>query len=233
MSTRPKADTDERPDFIKALAIFAIFGCAVFAVSILIADFVVPNHDWVADTISDLGAGRYEFIVDIGIYAFSASFLALALLAAHSHLGGWAWSGGIVGLAILALVIFLVGARNEYGDNDSEGVVIHVYLVYALGVLIAVTPLLLAAGAKTIANSHQQALIGFSAVWAVSAPIFFMLPNSIDGIYERYLGLLAFLLVVVLVRLFLHRAKTLSGEQSQREPQNATNAKQSAAAARA
>ena len=63
----------ERPGLVRLLAWYAIFGCILFSGMILIADFVVPGHDWIADTISDLGAGEYEYIVDIGIYAFSAS----------------------------------------------------------------------------------------------------------------------------------------------------------------
>jgi len=84
-----------------ALGWYAVAGCIIFAVSILITDFVVPDHDWTADTISDLGAGRYEFIVDIGIYAFSTSLICIALLAAHVHMGGWGWSLGIIGIALL------------------------------------------------------------------------------------------------------------------------------------
>jgi len=67
-------------------------------------------------------------------------------MAAHLHLGNWRWSVGIVGLALLGLIVFLIGARNEYGDNDNEGVVIHIYLVYALGILMAVVPALMAQG---------------------------------------------------------------------------------------
>ena len=83
-------------DFVAALGCFAIVGCVVFTVSILIADMVVPNHDWIADTISDLGAGKYEFIVDIGLYTFSTALIALALLTAHVDMAGrgvepWVW----------------------------------------------------------------------------------------------------------------------------------------------
>jgi hypothetical protein len=117
-------DTHLQPSFMTALGCFALLGCILFGLAILIADFVVPHHDWIADTISDLGAGKYEFIVDIGIYAFAASLISIALLAAHDHLGGLRWSFGAVGFAVLGLIVFLVGARNEYGDNDSDGWVI-------------------------------------------------------------------------------------------------------------
>lgn len=207
-SATPKVD--DEPLLMIVLGWYAIVGCIVFSVAILVADFVVPDHDWIADTISDLGAGKYEFIVDIGIYAFSASLISIALLAAHVHMGGWGWSVGIVGLAILGLLVFLIGARNEYGDNDSEGVVIHIYLVYALGLIMALVPWLMSDGASRAGRHYSRILIGISIIWTISAPIFFFLPNTIDGIYERYLGLIAFALVWTLARLFINRGKALN-----------------------
>ncbi len=203
-------NSNPQPALLRWLSYYAIAGCAIFAVSILVADFVVPDHDWIADTISDLGAGRYEFIVDIGIYAFSASLLAIALLAAHLHLGGPRWSLGIVGLGALALIVFLIGARNEYGDNDSEGVVIHVYLVYVLGILMSAVPWLMSGGAYRVGTGYGQALVAISIVWTVSAPVFFFLPTEIDGIYERYLGLIAFALVATFARLFIQSSRLLA-----------------------
>lgn len=191
-----------RPGLVGALSLYAGLGCAIFALSILIADFVVPDHDWIADTISDLGAGKYEFIVDIGIYAFSAALIAIALLAAHLHLGDRSWSFGLVGFALLALIVFLVGARNEYGDADQDGVVIHIYLVYALGVLQFLIPLAMAKGAATHSLVHGRILLGLALLWLVSAPAFFFLPTDVDGLYERYLGLIAMATVVTLAHLF-------------------------------
>jgi len=201
------ASPKPRPGLLLALGCYAIFGCALFALSILIADFVVPDHDWIADTISDLGAGRYEFIVDIGIYAFSASLIAIALAAAHLHLGGWRWSAGLLGLAIMGLIVFLVGARNEYGDADQDGTVIHIYLVYGIGVLTLLVPWSMAKGAARAHPLYGRILVGLSLLWLVSAPPFFFLPTGIDGIYERYLGLIAMAAVVTLGHLFIRHAK--------------------------
>lgn len=200
-----------KPAFMNALAWYTILGCIIFGITILIADFVVPDHDWVADTISDLGAGKYEFIVDTGIYAFSTSLIAVALLAAHDHLGGASWSFGTVGFAVIGLIVFLVGARNEYGDNDRDGVVIHIYLVYALGFLMAILPIAMTGGARRVGPVYARVLIGSSILWTVSAPVFFFLPDNMDGIYERYLGLVAFSVVVTMALLFMRRADTLSG----------------------
>ncbi|WP_411233016.1 DUF998 domain-containing protein [Marivita sp. S0852] len=195
---------------MQILAGFALLGCVVFAVSILIADWVVPDHNWIADTISDLGAGEYEFIVDIGIYTFSAALIAIALLSAHQHLGGSGWSVGLVAFALLGLIVFLVGARNEYGDSDRDGVVIHRFLVYALGLLMAAAPALMAPGAAQVSRVHSRVLIALSILWCLSAPIFFFLPTSIDGLYERGLGLIAFAVVGTLAHLFYLLSKERS-----------------------
>ncbi|WP_299417727.1 DUF998 domain-containing protein [uncultured Sulfitobacter sp.] len=195
-----------RSTLIRVLGIYAILGCAAFVTSIFIADFIVPDHDWMADTISDLGAGKYEFIVDIGIYAFSGALISIALLSAHLHLGGKRWSVGVVGFAVLGLIVFLVGARNEYGDSDNEGIVIHRYLVYAIGALLMALPLLMMDGAKRISDIYRPVFIAIAVVWTVSAPVFFFLPDGIDGIYERYLGAIAIFFVCCMAHLFLRLA---------------------------
>lgn len=207
MSIRDSVTSEGRPELVRFLAYYAIFGCVAFAISILIADWVVPNHDWIADTISDLGAGKYEFIVDIGIYSFSGSLIAIALLSAHVHWGGRGWSLGIVGFAILGLIVFLVGARNEYGDSDNEGVVIHQYLVYVLGFLFAVLPWLMSSGIREVGRRYATTLIAFGILWTIAAPVFFFLPTDMDGIYERFLGLIAFAIVVTMALAFLSRLK--------------------------
>ncbi|MCR9110988.1 MAG: DUF998 domain-containing protein [Rhodobacteraceae bacterium] len=201
------AKVDEQPELLRSLSLFAVFGCIMLAVSIVIADFVVPDHDWITDTISDLGAGRYEFIVDMGLYAFSAALIGLAVLASHVHLGEWDWSVGIVSLIVFGLLVFLVGARNEYGDNDSEGWVIHVYLVYSIGLAMTVVCFAFARGAARASPRYRAILIATGSVWLVSAPVFFFLPTDVDGIYERYLGAVSFVLILTLAHLFMQRAK--------------------------
>ncbi len=207
-----EAKVRERPELMILFGWYAILGCVIFSVMVMVADLIVPDHDWIADTISDLGAGKYEFIADIGIYAFSASLISIALLAAHVHLGNWRWSFGIVGFAVLGLIVFLVGARNEYGDDDNEGVVIHSYLVYALGLLMAVLPWCMSEGARRCGAIYGKILVGLSVLWTLSAPIFFMLPTGVDGLYERYLGLIAMAAVITLATLFIKRGHNMQGD---------------------
>jgi hypothetical membrane protein len=199
--------SEERGSFETAMGIVGILGCLSFIVAVVVGDIVVPDHDFVADTISDLGAGQYEMIADVGIYSFSAALIACALGGAHAHLGGDRWSWALGGLAFLGLIVFLVGARNEYGDGDDEGVVIHIYLVYALGLLFAVIPWAMARGAGIMGRGWRVAFRWCAAVWAVAAPVFFFLPTGIDGLYERGLMLIAIVFTVILSALLIVRGR--------------------------
>jgi len=198
---RPAHPTDwQQRGFVRALGLYAILGTVICIVTILIADFVVPDHDWVADTISDLGAGRYEWIVDIGLYAFAGALTAISLMAAHVHLGRWSWSLGSAGFALLGYIVFLVGARNEYGDKDFDGTEIHIYLVYALALLMALLPWAMRPGLALVSPFYPRAMVAISLVWIVAAPIFRLLPDDVDGAYERFLGLIMVALVAVMAR---------------------------------
>ena len=205
----PGAPLAEHPHLLRGMAAIALAGPVIFAIAILIADFVVPDHDWIADTISDLGAGPYEFIVDIGIYAYSAALLACAIGSAHAHLGGKGWSLGLYGLLATGLIVFLVGARNEYGDADRDGTVIHVYLVYALGVAFTVIPWAMSAGAGAIDRRLGWVCRTVTALWIPMAPVFFLMPDGWDGLYERGLGLVTACFVVAIALALLGRARAI------------------------
>ena len=186
------------PTLPRAMAVAGVLGMVTVTVLILIADVVVPDHDWVADTISDLAAGRMELLLDSGLYAFSAGLIALALGAAHVHPGDRGWRWGTVGVALLGLVVFLIGARDEYGDGDSESVVIHLWLVGALYGLMAAVPWAMSGGASAIRPGLGRGLLILSLVWIPVAPVFFVMPDGWDGLYERGLAGLMFVLVALL-----------------------------------
>ena len=106
-------------------------------------------------------------------------------------------------------MVFLVGARNEYGDSDKDGAVIHVYLVYALGLAFAVIPWAMSAGAGAIRPVLRRVCRAVTVLWVPLAPIFFVMPDGYDGIYERVLGLITFAFVIAIALTLLGRAKAL------------------------
>ena len=82
---------------------------------------------------------------------------------------------------------------------------IHSYLVYALGLLMAILPWSMSEGTRCCGAIYGRNLVGLSALWTVSAPVFFMLPTDVDGLYVRYLGVIAMATVITLAMLFLRR----------------------------
>jgi hypothetical protein len=173
---------------------------------------MVPDYNWMTDTISDLGAGRLELIMDFALYGFAAGLFATALAASHIHCGRMRWSTGILCLSILAALVVIIGARNEYGDGDSHGIVIHDYLVFLLGALFFLAPALMAWDIAKISKSAKWMLLALGGIWAVLAPVFFLVPTSIDGLLERMLGLVACGIVSTLCVVFINHARSKKDE---------------------
>lgn len=200
------AQAAERPWLLIVCGVLGLGGCSALIIGTLVAPIYVPSHDWVADTISDLAAGRWEILMDVALYGFAAGLMGTSIAAAHAHMGKAGWSVGVMSLALLAAIVVIIGARNEYGDNDNEGVVIHIYLVYAMGALFALLSAAMQAGLR--ASGHQRAswwIIALGIGWAIMSPVFLMSFTSIDGLLERILGLFACGMIVVLSLVFLRR----------------------------
>ena len=192
----------EDPQFVRACALVVLIGVVAMAIATTAADIVVPNNDFVSDTISEMAAGQdTRWIADLGIYGLAVGIMFAALGCAHLHPGSTRWSIGTGLLGIAAFVVFMIGVRNEYGDGDNDGVSIHLYLVAALGVLLTVVPLLLSAAAGLVSHRHLVALRLLGILWGIAAPIFFIMPDGYDGLYERGLGVLAGLILLTIASL--------------------------------
>lgn len=195
----------ERPYLLMILAAIGFMGCVAVIIGMFLAQALVPDHYWVSDTISDLAAGKLKIVMDVALYGFAAGLFAVSLAAAHAHLGGVGWSVGLLSFAVLAALVVVIGARNEYGDGDNSGVVIHIYLVYGIGALFTLAPLCMASAMGQHHVWAHRALIGLAGLWAVLCPIFLLAPTSIDGLLERVLGLIACALVCTLCAVFFLR----------------------------
>lgn len=197
----------QRPLLAKILGIAGLLGCLSAIGGTLVAQAVVPGHDWISDTISDLAAGRFAAIMDVALYGFAAGLMATSLAMAHVHLGKTGWTGGVLALAVIAGLVIVVGARDEYGDGDSNGnsVVIHSYLVYALGLLFAYLPLGMFGGLKPAHPRSAWSLLWLGAAWVLLAPVFLFMSTQYDGLVERLLGLIACAMVALLSWVALRR----------------------------
>lgn len=195
------------PRFVVFLAWTAILGGIALIAGNVVGSLVVPDHDWIADTVSDLAAGRYEIIQDVALYGYAGTLATLALGCAHLHGGNWRWSALTAALMLLAVCVIVIGARNEYGDGDNEGIVVHIYIVYALGALFVAAFLL----TVKIFNQTDRTLATISrfcaAIWIVGAPIFFVMPTGYDGAWERGLGVVSIIWTTALAGMMLSVAR--------------------------
>ena len=203
---RPKGPQPDR-QLLMAAAVIAIAGSIAMVLGNVIGSMVVPGHDWIADTVSDLAAGRYEIIQDVALYFYAAALTVCALAAANLHQDGLRWNLGIGCLSILATCVVIIGARNEYGDSDNEGIVIHIYIVYLLGLLFAALFLLMARGMGKVSARYARISHACAALWILGAPIFFFLPDSIDGLYERGLGVITLVWVLAFAAMLISVAR--------------------------
>jgi len=197
--------TAPSPLLLMLCGIIGIAGAVALVLGNIVGSMMVPGHDWIADTVSDLAAGKNEIIQDVTLYAYAAGLLACAIGAAHYHLGDRGWTAGILGLALLALCVVIIGVRNEYGDGDDEGIVVHVYVVYVIGILFAAVPMLMAQGMGRVSGRAKAIAWGCALLWSAGAPVFFFLPTDIDGVWERGLGIITVVFVGTL-SLLLYRA---------------------------
>lgn len=200
-------DFPARPDFLFATGVLGLLGIVSLTAGQVIGDIMVPGYDWTAQTISDLAAGEDEIIMDIGLYGFAAALTAAALGAAHLHLGRVGWTLGTFALVLLAAATIIIGARNEYGDLDRGAVVIHRYVVYAIGVLFAVLPFPMMRGARVVGNGYARVFQVCGVLWILCAPTFYVIPGGWDGAWERLLGVIACAFLATLSILFINVAR--------------------------
>ncbi len=195
--------------FVLVLTALAYAGGVGLVLGNVVGSMVVPDHDWISDTVSDLAAGRYEIIQDVTLYGYAAALIAVAIGAAHMHSGTREWSGMIYALLLLALCVTIIAARNEYGDGDSDGFVIHTYVVYVLGFLFACLFVLAMREARNLPGVLRPVSAVCAGLWIFGAPIFFFMPTGYDGIYERALGLITVAWVVVFAAHLARRAREI------------------------
>lgn len=189
---------------LRLCAVLAVLGAVLLIASNILGSILLDSHDWVADTVSDLAAGDLESIQDVGLYAYAGGLIALSIATAHIRMPGRRWTVTIFALALNALCVTVIGARNEYGDGDSDGVVIHIYLVYAMGALFTVLFFAAASGLANIGAPYRTVSIACGIAWTVGAPLFFILPTSIDGLWERGLGIISCIWVVTVAHALWH-----------------------------
>lgn len=196
-----------RVRLLRGCGIIGLVGCGVSVITNIVGIILMDGHNPISDTISALAAGEHGWIQDLGLHVFAVGLLACAVGLYTWRLGGLRWNIGVALLVVLALDIFLLAGYNEYGDGDIEGVEIHIYLVYVLGIGFALTAWLLAYGLQRLNRNWGRFSGGIAVAWTVLSPPFLMLNTGIDGAYERFLAAMLLAWVAFIAWLLLQEGR--------------------------
>jgi len=123
------------------------------------------------------------------------------------HYGHLSWSIGSWVMVLVALLIIVIGAYNEYGDNDTGGLVIHFPLVVTMALAFTATALLTAHGFYRYERRWFWFNIVCAVLWVGGATIFWFSPTSIDGLIERAVGFVCVAWLFALSKLLIDRSR--------------------------
>lgn len=186
--------------------IIGLFGCLAVITTNLIGTIVVERHSPISETISKLAIGKGAWIHDIGLDLFAIALIACAVGLSTWQLGKAKWKAGSLMLVLLSIDVFLISEHNKYaGREDVAGAAIHIYCVYALGILFTLAPLLLAFGLRKVNRKWFRFSLGTGVTWAILSPLFFFIPTDWDGLYECFLAMIMVTWVVVISWLLFRR----------------------------
>lgn len=170
--------------------LLGLFGCIAVVATDLIGAAVVEQHNPITETISELAIEKLAWIQDIGLDCFAVGLIACAIALYVWQLGGFRWKLGAVLLGLLGIDVFFIAEYNEYANQTGIGSTIHLYLVCVLGIAFALLTFLMAPGLRKISLGWYRFTLWIMVLWIVLAPLFFLVPTSWDGAYERFIALI-------------------------------------------
>lgn len=175
---------------LRICGVIGLLGCFGVIAADIVGILLVEQHNPISETISKLAIGKYAWVQDFGLDLFAAAIMATAVGLYTLRLEQTRWKIGIALLALLSIDVVLIAEHNQYAGREGVGAAIHIQCVYALGLLFALSTLLLAFGLRKVGRAWYRFSLGISIVWTVLGPTFFWVPNSWDGAFERFVALI-------------------------------------------
>lgn len=200
------------PQFNRKLFVACGVAGIVGSVISVIADFigiaVVNGYNPISQTISDLAMGPYAWIQDVGLNLYAIGLVACAIALWRWNLGDWRWRLGAALLAVISVIILIISEYDQYANlPNSSGMSIHLYSVYALGILFPATCFLLGFGLRRLGRMWRRFSWATAVVWVIFAPAFFKMPTAVDGLYERFVSLILLAWSIAIAWLIFQRGK--------------------------
>ena len=176
---------------IRRYTALALFGCLAVALADVIAwAVIVEDYSPISETISALAVGPGSWLLDAGLWTFAAGCLALGAAMYRWRPGGLLWVLGSLAVMLLGPDIGVIALFNEYAGTANAGANVHLSAVYVLGALVALAALLVVPALKMLDDQLGRRSLWFGIAWLILSPIFFFVPDSWNGGYERALALM-------------------------------------------
>ena len=188
--------------FERIAAALALLGAVAVVVANVVGVWLHPTTGFFADTISNLAAGRHAWVLDGALVLFAIGMVAIGIALWRQDLDGWRFRTGAALTMLTGLGIAVIALRNEYGDNDTGGLVIHLEVVVAMALAFAAATWLVAPGLTRVGSrwSTFSALIGMG--WLLlGLAFFFLASDGWDGLVERLAAGLMVIWALAMARL--------------------------------
>ena len=172
--------------FDRFVSVAAILAAVAVIVANLVGVGLHPTTGLFADTISNLAAGRYHWILDAALVMFGIALVFIATALWAFDLDGWRWRSGVACIGLTGIAILVIALYNEYGDGDTGGITIHLEVVVAMGLLFTLGTILLSFGLVRMGTFWSGLNVLTGVLWLViGLAFFFLTPDAWDGLVER------------------------------------------------
>ena len=167
----------------KTCGVIGILGCVAVLATDLIGIALHEAHNPIKNTISMLAIGKYGWIQDLGLDILAIGFLALAIGLYTWKSSGTKWIIGLIILVLISVDLILIAEHNQYAGRPGDK--IHRKLIYALALLFPALVLLTSFDLKSLKPYLKKFSFWIAGLWLVLAPLLPLVPDSINGAYER------------------------------------------------
>lgn len=176
--------------------IIGIFGCFSVLITDILGIALHEEHNPIRNTISMLAIGKYGWIQDSGLDLLAVGFVAIAFGLYTWKNTGTRWILSLIILILIALDLVLIAEHNQYAGRP--GYTIHRKLVYCLAVFFPVLLFMISSDLKAIKPVLKKISRWIAVLWLVMAPLMPLIPDNLNGAYERLTGFLIILWLCIL-----------------------------------
>jgi len=97
--------------------------------------------------------------------------------------GGTKWIISLIILVIISIDLVFIAEHNQYTGRPSYN--IHIELVYLLAGLFLILTILISFDLKQLRPFLKRFSLWIASLWLISAPFLPLIPDTLDGAYER------------------------------------------------